>query len=176
MNIYLLVKVRSRNNGIIVFFNYILIRWYIYQNLFLFIQGNALEIVTPLYLPGRSKIDWLCKPHEKTRVTGYMINCRWQNCDTPNLIGQADITVYWDFRVISVHSQLVIPISSREGTVWSCHIMVMFLTHWGRVTHICVSKQTSIGSDNGLSPGRRQAIIWANAGILLIGPLGTNLC
>ena len=48
------------------------------------------------------------------------------------------------------------------------------LTHWGRVTHICVSKQTIIGSDNGLSPGRRQAIIWTNAGILLIGPLGTN--
>ena len=48
------------------------------------------------------------------------------------------------------------------------------LTHWGRVTHICVSKLASIVSDNGLSPGRRQAIIWTNAGILLIGPLGTN--
>ena len=33
---------------------------------------------------------------------------------------------------------------------------------------------TIIGSDNGLSPGRRQAIIWTNDGILLIGPLGTN--
>ena len=31
-----------------------------------------------------------------------------------------------------------------------------------------------IGSDNGLSPGRRQAIIWTNAAILLNGPLGTN--
>ena len=50
----------------------------------------------------------------------------------------------------------------------------MHLTHWGRVTHICVSKQTIIGSDNGLSPGRRQAIIWTNAGMLLIGTLGTN--
>ena len=48
------------------------------------------------------------------------------------------------------------------------------LTHWGRVTHICISKLTVIGSDNGLSPGRRQAIIWTNDGILLIGPLGTN--
>ena len=48
------------------------------------------------------------------------------------------------------------------------------LTHWGRVTHICVGKLTIIGSDNGLSPGRRQAIIWTNAGILLIEPLGTN--
>ena len=48
------------------------------------------------------------------------------------------------------------------------------LTHWGRVTHKCVSKLTIIGSDNGLSPGWRQAIIWTNAGILLIRPLGTN--
>ena len=48
------------------------------------------------------------------------------------------------------------------------------LTHWGRVTHICVSELSTIGSDNGLSPGRCQAIIWTNAGILLIGPLGTN--
>ena len=48
------------------------------------------------------------------------------------------------------------------------------LTHWGRVTHICVSKLTIIGLDNGLSPGRCQAIIWTNAGILLIGPFGTN--
>ena len=48
------------------------------------------------------------------------------------------------------------------------------LTHWGRVTHICVSKLSIFASDNGLSPGRRQAIIWTNAGILLIGPLGTN--
>ena len=48
------------------------------------------------------------------------------------------------------------------------------LTHWGWVTHICVGTNTNIGSDNGLSPGRRQAIIWTNAKILLIGPLGTN--
>ena len=48
------------------------------------------------------------------------------------------------------------------------------LTPWGRVTHICVSKVTSIGSDNGLSPGRRQAIIWTNAVMLLIRPLTTK--
>ena len=39
--------------------------------------------------------------------------------------------------------------------------------------HICISKLTLIGSDKGLSPGWRQAIIWTNAEILLIGPLGT---
>ena len=43
------------------------------------------------------------------------------------------------------------------------------------MTHIYVGKLTIIGSDNGLSPDRRQAITWTNAGILLIGPLGTNL-
>ena len=48
------------------------------------------------------------------------------------------------------------------------------LTYWGRVTHICVGNQIIIGSDNGLSSGRRQAIFWTNAGTLLIGPLGTN--
>ena len=37
-----------------------------------------------------------------------------------------------------------------------------------------VSNLAITGSDNGLSPGRRQAIIWTNAGISLIGPLGTN--
>ena len=42
------------------------------------------------------------------------------------------------------------------------------------MTHICIGKLTSIGSDNGLSPGRRQVIIWTNAWILFIGPLGTN--
>ena len=71
---------------------------------------------------------------------------------------------------------------------WSMRVMVILegvstnkkyvidsvLPHWGRVTHICVSDLTSIGSDNGLSPGRRQAIIRTNAGILLIRPLGTN--
>ena len=63
-----------------------------------------------------------------------------------------------------------------------CYFFIVFekdstiatLTHWGWVTQICVSKFTIIGSDNGLTPGRHQAIIWTNAGILLIGPLGTN--
>ena len=48
------------------------------------------------------------------------------------------------------------------------------LTHWGLVTHVCVSNLTIIGSDNGLSPGRRHVIIWTNAEILLIGSLWTN--
>ena len=46
--------------------------------------------------------------------------------------------------------------------------------HWDRVTLICVTKLTIIGSDNGFAPGTCEAIIWTNTGILLVGPLGTN--
>ena len=71
---------------------------------------------------------------------------------------------------------------SRNAFIWGLFVkwflcvtwMCGCLTHWGRVMHICVSKLTTIGSDNGLSPGRRQAIIRTSAGILLIEPLGTN--
>ena len=51
---------------------------------------------------------------------------------------------------------------------------LIHLTHWGRVTHICISKLTIIGLDNGLLPGWCQAIIWTNARILLIGPIPRN--
>ena len=71
--------------------------------------------------------------------------------------------------------------TSQKITHWSCcslalsdmmddvglmtrHALVdSWLTHWGRVTYIYVRKLTVIGSDNGLSPGRHQAIIWINA-------------
>ena len=40
--------------------------------------------------------------------------------------------------------------------------------------HIYISNLATIGSDNGLLPGGRQAIIWTNTAVLLIGHLGTN--
>ena len=43
--------------------------------------------------------------------------------------------------------------------MWLKWLATISLTHWGRVTHICVSKLSIFGLDNGLSPGRRQAII-----------------
>ena len=49
------------------------------------------------------------------------------------------------------------------------------LTHWGWVTHIYVGNLSIIGLAKGLSPGWHQVIIWTNAGILLIGLLGTNI-
>ena len=53
-------------------------------------------------------------------------------------------------------------------------LQTSYLTYSGQVMHISVNKLTIIGSDNGLSPGQHQAIIWTNAGILSIGPLGAN--
>ena len=66
----------------------------------------------------------------------------------------------------------------RKKCLWKCYLQnVKHLngsTHWGRVMHICDSKLAIIGADNGLSLGSCQAIIWNNAGILLIWPLATN--
>ena len=61
-----------------------------------------------------------------------------------------------------------------KNTFEKLYICYSWITHLGRVTHICDGDLTIIGPDNGLWPGRRQAIIWTNAGILLIGPWGTN--
>ena len=44
-------------------------------------------------------------------------------------------------------------------------VALLLLTNWSRVTHMCDRKLTIIGSDNGLSPGQRQAIIWTSVGI-----------
>ena len=57
-------------------------------------------------------------------------------------------------------------VDKKDGRsfAFALHNQRYVLTHWGRVTHICVGNLTTICSDNGLSPGRRQAIIWTNAG------------
>ena len=66
--------------------------------------------------------------------------------------------------VLSTHTSL--------PTIGAQHKLL--LTLWGRKMHICISKHTIIVSDNVLSPGWCEAIIWTNAGILFISPLGTN--
>ena len=71
-------------------------------------------------------------------------------------------------------NEVLLKIRNPTGKSAYERVACITLTHWGWVTHLCIGKLTIIGSDNGLSPGRRQAIIWTNAGILSIGPLGTN--
>ena len=83
--------------------------------------------------------------------------CQWSN-------------VWWYGWLTHIHSSGTHIITTKQDTTKPCE----YLTHWARVTHICVSKLTIIASDNGLSPGRRQAIIWNNDGILLICHLGTS--
>ena len=72
----------------------------------------------------------------------------------------------------------------QNFTKYPIHILkdVYFVQRWNWAAfrfnslrpHICVGKRTIIGSNNDLSPERRQALIWTNAGILLIRTLGTN--
>ena len=66
--------------------------------------------------------------------------------------------------------QMSSDVTMAQWFIW----VLTTLIHWDRLARTYVSKLTIIVSDNGLSPSRRQAIIWTNAGILLIGPLGTK--
>ena len=93
---------------------------------------------------------------------------------------------------------LIIPYIQRmfnetavEGSTWMSNYIWLFCvnfitylstnrdagsikTYWGRLVHICVSDLTIIGSDNGLSPGRRHVINRTNTIILLIEPFGIH--
>ena len=73
--------------------------------------------------------------------------------------------------ILDLHKKSLVFHTHYSQVIW----VVKQLTHWSRVTYIWVGNLTIISSDNGVSPTRRQAIIWTNAGIFLIGPLGTNL-
>ena len=108
--------------------------------------------------PSKLRVTGLCE--ENSPVTGEFPRAKGQQRWKSYHLMTSSCTVYFPC-----------PIMFQQGTADS---YPWLSTYWGRVTHICVGNLTIIGSDNGLSPGRRQAIIWTNAGILLIGPLGTN--
>ena len=65
----------------------------------------------------------------------------------------------WRLSIFSVSRQSATAQISEQKHRTVTEIEWCELSHWGRVTHICVGNLTIIGSDNGLSPGRRQAII-----------------
>ena len=60
----------------------------------------------------------------------------------------------------------------------SSYVIDLVISGIVRFQHQCLiyasGNRVSIRSDNGLSPIRRQAIIWINAMLLSIGPSGTN--
>ena len=65
--------------------------------------------------------------------------------------------------------------SCHESNLGVTRVIVSLLTHWGRVTHTWAIKSTIIDSDNTLSPGLRQAIIWNKDEIVLFQTYGTNV-
>ena len=120
---------------------------------------------------------------QTTRVkfkTAMMIACNGVASLVYNALTQVHYLLPWNLKYLSTRYGNNARLLFRQSyLIWYCsfhgdnlHIKIM-LIHCGRVTHICVGKLIIIGSDNGLSPDRHQAIIWINAGLLSIGPLRT---
>ena len=82
------------------------------------------------------------------------------------------ILVYYSVINVNGHSFWKIYISFLKCFLASSESLFRVLTHWGWATHTCIIKLTIIGSDNALSPGCYQAIIWTNDGRVL---MWTNL-
>ena len=99
-------------------------------------------------------------------------------CESGMFVENRNDTVWsmlFFYQIVNVSVNLFMKLVVNSSAWFSSNLYEYHdFTHWGRVTHKCVGNLTIIVSDNGLSPYRRQAIIWTNAGILLIGPLGTN--
>ena len=129
---------------------------------------QASVLVNYLHVRIKSEESWLIPPSllHDCMIVKYIISVYCVHC-----------MLFYINKYISVklcYSIMIIWMHHRNFLLISIHTAYL-LTHWGRVTHICVSIVIIIGSDNGLLPGQHQAIIWTNAGTLLIGPLGINL-
>ena len=107
-------------------------------------QGPICQQATTKYCWVQGMSKWLC-PYKNLDISNHLL---------PNLGSGVEIR-------------------ASQRNIW-LQLITHVLTHWGRVTHICVSKLTAIGSENGLSPGRHQAIM-TKARELLIRSLKTNL-
>ena len=85
---------------------------------------------------------------------------------------------YWSSKSISMDKRDVNPLCTHRVSANEIHCDCQIdLTHFPSAAYMHPSVNwVSIGSGNGLSPGRCQAITWTNAGLLSIGPLGPNLC
>ena len=152
-----------------------------YQNVKVFYQENAWQP----FCRGHFSIVSSCNKCLYSDSYSTQISPWGSNCQRSALVEAMDTKPWWQVIVwtntdFDVWSHTALP-DHNELRVTVCinHTIQIVstrqhLTHWGRVTHICVGRQIIIGSDNGLSPGRRQAITWTNARILLIGPLGTH--
>ena len=69
-------------------------------------------------------------------------------------------------RLLTLYTYCEFNSNSYEVPISNTGIIIIKLTHSGRVTHKCVCNLTNIGSENSLPPGRCQAITWTNAALL----------
>ena len=106
-------------------------------------------------VPGFNELSWTRKMYQRDNFDDMACVTRLYQTKIHQLTAKCPC---WNVRFI--------PQTSNVSNFWA-------LTHWGRVTPICVGEIIIIGSDNGLSPDRCQAIIWTNAGLLSIEPLQT---
>ena len=142
-------------------------------------------------------------PTPISAATGQVMGCRASALNSSSyhgfyhLIKIIEVTViinhlndvYGNIAVLWINTMLSDENEKRVTTHLACDIITIYTKlrsdskkvypshfNWLRQSdaYICIDKLTIIGSDDGLSPERRQTIIWTNAGILLIWPLGTN--
>ena len=90
-----------------------------------------------------------------------------------NVLHNSEIClVRFDVYKLSIHTYKIQPMFSIHLTNFPQLAGEGELTYLEGVTNICVGTLTITGSDNVLSPGRRQAIIWTKAGLLWIALMG----
>ena len=161
---------------------------------YLYLSFRGCSVLNPLTLLGENVADCeggifnfaMGTGHHKTEYAGSMLLNRIKRStisfSSKSLIHCTSCSGHPMFSKITMvaagvcHSAVqqwnLIILSYKRMVIWWDDMR--WLSHWGWVMLTCICKLTSIGSDNGLSPGWRQAIIWTNAAILLIEPLGTN--
>ena len=91
-----------------------------------------------------------------------------------NVCTNINFDIYVSYIYMYIYIYIYIHIDKRFAVGHYPTLCSSLLTHLGLETHIRVSEISINGPDNGLSPGRRHAIILTNTGILLIGSLETT--
>ena len=141
------------------------------QDRLIFNMGVPILVRRHLYIETTPRCHMICVYH----IDGSVQDCTnsstlamelQQSCTKPS------ISTGWSSKTGGRSSANMV-INLTDFGKFRCTVEA-FKNHWSRVTHICVSKIIIIGSDSALSPGRHQAIIWTNAGISIIGPVGIN--
>ena len=129
-------------------------------------------------------LDWRLQCANIVQSSSYMLCIFFMYTSSvykPELISSlvtgkdASIILMWSFQIhLLILLEFLVKLFLCEYHRADDMLIFVQLSHWGRVTHTCIGNLTVIGSYNGLSPGWCRAIIWNNAGILLIGTWRTN--